>query len=110
MFDSIISGQLLSRVGGHYRLQGAVGIVIIAVGIALLSMMTVEASCTRTVVNIAIMGLGLGVTLPLYTIVVQNAVSHDILGVATSLTILFRARDGSVKSYYPTRAISCTGA
>jgi EmrB/QacA subfamily drug resistance transporter len=93
---SIISGQLLSRAGGHYRLQGAIGIAIMGAGLALLSRMTVETSYTDAVMRIVITGLGLGITLPLYTIAVQNAVPYNLLGVATSSTAFFRSIGGSV--------------
>jgi hypothetical protein len=93
---SIISGQFLSRAGGHYRIQGAIGIAIMSVGLALLSRMTVETSYTDAVMKIIITGFGLGITLPLYTIAVQNAVPYNLLGVATSSTAFFRSIGGSV--------------
>ena len=93
---SFISGQLLSRAGGHYRIQGAVGIAIMGTGLALLSRMTAETSYANAVLNIAITGFGLGITMPLYTIAVQNAVPYSLLGVATSSTAFFRSIGGSV--------------
>ncbi len=92
---SIISGQLLSRAGGHYRLQGAVGLAIMASGMFLLSRMTVETSYARAVVNIILVGIGLGITMPLYIIAVQNAVPHAVLGIATSTTNFFRQIGGA---------------
>jgi EmrB/QacA subfamily drug resistance transporter len=93
---SFISGQLLSRAGGHYRIQGAAGIAIMGAGLALLSRMTAETSYTHAVSNIVITGFGLGITMPLYTIAVQNAVPYNLLGVATSSTAFFRSIGGSV--------------
>jgi EmrB/QacA subfamily drug resistance transporter len=93
---SFISGQLLSRAGGHYRIQGAIGTAVMGVGIALLSQMTAATSYVSAVVNIIITGIGLGITMPLYTIAVQNAVPYNILGVATSSTAFFRSIGGSV--------------
>ncbi len=92
---SIISGQLLSRAGGHYRLQGAVGLIIMALGMFLLSRMTVETSYARAVTNIVLVGFGLGITMPLYTISVQNAVPYAFLGVATSTVNFFRQIGGA---------------
>jgi MFS family permease len=93
---SFTSGQLLSRAGGHYRIQGAVGIAIMSVGLALLSQMTAETGYPQAVLNIVITGFGLGITMPLYTIAVQNAVPYNLLGVATSSTAFFRSIGGSV--------------
>jgi EmrB/QacA subfamily drug resistance transporter len=93
---SFISGQMLSRAGGHYRIQGAIGTAMMGVGLALLSRMTAETSYSSAVVNIVITGFGLGITMPLYTIAVQNAVPYHVLGVATSSTAFFRSIGGSV--------------
>lgn len=93
---SIVSGQLLSRTGGHYKIQGAIGIAIMLVGMILLSRMTIDTSYAFAVLNIVITGLGLGITMPLYMIAVQNAVPHEVLGVATSSVAFFRSIGGSV--------------
>ena len=42
VFGSFISGQLLARAGGHYRLQGAVGLALMAIGLWLLSQMNID--------------------------------------------------------------------
>jgi len=93
---SFVSGQLLSRAGGHYRIQGTAGIAIMTAGMYMLSRMTMETSYSMAVVNIVVTGFGLGIIMPLYTIAVQNAVPYEVLGVATSLTAFFRSLGGSV--------------
>jgi len=92
---SVISGQVLSRAGGHYRIQGAAGIIFMALGLFLLSRMTVETSYATAVMNIIIMGLGLGITMPVYVIAVQNAVPYSIMGIATSTNQFFRSIGGA---------------
>ncbi|MFC2056327.1 MDR family MFS transporter [Chloroflexota bacterium] len=96
VIGALISGQLLSRAGGHYRLQGIVGLATMALGMVLLSRMTVETSYGTAIMNIVLMGFGLGITFPLYTIAVQNAVPYEVLGVATSSTAFFRSIGGIV--------------
>jgi EmrB/QacA subfamily drug resistance transporter len=93
---SFISGQMLSRTGGHYRLQGMVGVGIMAFGMALFTRMTVDTTTATAIRNMVIMGFGLGITMPLYTIAVQNAVPYRILGAATSSAAFFRSIGGSV--------------
>jgi EmrB/QacA subfamily drug resistance transporter len=93
---SFVSGQILSRAGGHYRLQGFVGLGVMAAGIFLLSRLTAESSYAMAVVYIVITGLGLGTTMPLYMISVQNAVPYEVLGVATSASAFFRSIGGAV--------------
>ncbi len=93
---SFLSGQLLSRAGGHYRLQGVVGLGLMGAGIFLLSRMGIGTSYGVAVVNIVITGFGLGITMPLYTIAVQNAVPYNLLGIATSTVPFIRSIGASV--------------
>ena len=95
VFGALISGQVLSRAGGHYRIQGVFGIAVMAVGMGLLGTMGVETSYARAVAYIVVMGLGLGISMPLYTIAVQNAVPYAVMGVATSTTAFFRSIGGA---------------
>ena len=92
---AVISGQLLSRAGGHYRIQGIAGISLMALGLFLLTRMTVDTTFGIAVINIVITGLGLGITMPLYLIAVQNAVPHSVLGIATSTNAFFRTLGGA---------------
>jgi|GEM_PF-3561609 len=95
VLGSFVSGQFLARTGGHYKIQGGVGLTVLALGLALLSRMTLETSFAEAVFNITVAGIGLGVVLPLYTVAVQNSVSYDLLGVATSSTAFFRSLGGA---------------
>jgi EmrB/QacA subfamily drug resistance transporter len=92
---AVVSGQLLSRAGGHYRIQGIAGISLMALGLFLLTRMTVDTTSGTAVINIVITGLGLGITMPLYLIAVQNAVPHSVLGIATSTNAFFRTLGGA---------------
>ncbi|MFA5056097.1 MAG: MDR family MFS transporter [Dehalococcoidia bacterium] len=90
----VISGQMLSRAGGHYRWQGLFGIGVMAAGMYLLSCMTTGTTHATAVFFIIITGFGLGVTMPVYTIAVQNAVPYRIMGVATASNQFFRSIGG----------------
>ncbi len=96
VFGALLSGQLLSRAGGHYRIQGAVGILIMLIGMFLLSTMTAQTSNATAIRNIVITGFGLGITMPLFLIAVQNAVPHSVLGIATSTNTFFRTVGGTL--------------
>ena len=93
---AILSGQALSRLGGHYRWQGALGIAVMATGTALFSRVTPDTSNAAAVTRIVIIGFGLGITMPVFTIAVQNAVPFSMMGVATSSTQFFRSIGGTV--------------
>ena len=90
------SGQLLSRAGGHYRIQALAGFAVMATGLFLLSTMSVDTSFGTAVTNIVITGLGLGITMPVLLIAVQNAVPHSVLGVVTSTNTFFRTIGGAL--------------
>jgi len=93
---SFISGQLLSRAGGHYRIQALFGFGIMAIGVWFLSHMSLRTSYSQAVLSLIITGFGLGSTAPLFTIAVQNAVPHNMLGVASSVPPFFFSLGGSV--------------
>ena len=93
---STISGYILSRTGGHYRLQGAIGLGVMIIGLFFITRWTIETSFTSALISIIFVGFGLGITLPLYTIAIQNAVPYSLLGVSTSLVPFFRSIGGAV--------------
>ena len=93
---AVLAGQALSRLGGHYRLQGFVGVAIMTAGMFLVSRMTAQTGYGRAVLSIVVMGFGLGNTFPVFTIAVQNAVPQSLLGVATSATQFYRSIGGAV--------------
>jgi EmrB/QacA subfamily drug resistance transporter len=92
---SFVSGQVLARTGGHYKIQGAVGLAVLAAGLFLISRWTPETSTFITIIHLIMAGFGVGVTMPLYTIAVQNAVPYNILGATTSMVPFFRAMGGA---------------
>ena len=96
VFGAFISGQLLSRAGGHYRLQGVVGLVILVCGLWLLSQMNIDTPEAIAMRNMIIAGFGLGITMPIYILAVQNVVPYKILGAATSSMTFSRSLGGSV--------------
>ena len=70
--------------------------MIMTLGLALVSRMSTETSFASAVVNIVVMGFGLGVTFPTFTIAVQNAVPHSLLGVTTSAVQFYRSLGGTL--------------
>ena len=62
----------------------------------MLSRMSPDTSFGSAVGNIVLMGVGLGITFPPYTIAVQNAVPYQVLGIATSSIQFFRSIGGTL--------------
>ena len=96
VFGAASSGQILARTGGHYRLQGIVGVSIMASGMFLLSRVSADTTQAYALIAAVIMGFGLGTSFPLFTIAVQNGVPQQYLGIATSSTQFFRSVGGSI--------------
>ncbi|EDL66052.1 MDR family MFS transporter [Bacillus sp. SG-1] len=95
VFASAIGGQLITKTG-KYKLIALLGLFIMASGLASLSMMDSNTTNTTAVINMIIVGTGLGLSFPVFTLTVQNAVQHQYLGVSTAATQLFRQIGGTV--------------
>jgi EmrB/QacA subfamily drug resistance transporter len=93
---SVVSGQLISRAGGHYRLHAGIGFVVMAVGFFLLSRMTPETTTAVAVIYIIIVGVGNGLVMPIHTLAVQNTVPYAVMGTATSMIALLRPLGGVI--------------
>jgi len=96
ILGSLFSGNLLSRMGGHYKIQAIIGVLFMAAGCFLLSRISVDTSYGMIVIYIMLQGFGVGIQLPLLTVTVQNAVPYKMLGVATSSVNFFRSIGGAV--------------
>jgi len=92
---SIISGLILSRTG-RYKILAIVGTAVTTGGMLLLSQMSVDTENITLVRNMVILGLGMGTSMALYTIVVQNAFPMERLGVVTASLAFFRSIGGVV--------------
>jgi EmrB/QacA subfamily drug resistance transporter len=90
IFSSIVGGQLLSRTG-RYKILAIIGFAVAAIGMFLLSRMTVTTNQGEIIRNMIITGLGAGVLLSLFTIVVQNAFPYRQLGEVTASLNFFRS-------------------
>jgi len=90
MFSSIVGGQILSRTG-RYKILAIFGFSVAAVGMFLLSRMTATTSNGLISLNMIVTGLGIGVMMSLFTIVVQNAFPFRQLGQVTAGLTFFRS-------------------
>ncbi|MBO8172863.1 MAG: MFS transporter [Bacillaceae bacterium] len=95
VITSAIVGQIMTRTG-KYKKVGILGMAIMAGGMYLLTTMDMETGSFTVVVYMIIMGMGLGSSFPVFTLTVQNGVSHRFIGVATSSVQLFRQLGGTV--------------
>lgn len=94
MLTAITSGNIVSRTG-RYKIFPVVGSPIIAVGLWLLSRLDETSSVLRTSLSMFVLGLGIGLSMQVLTIIVQNTVAYRDLGVATSGVTFFRTLGGA---------------
>src|SRR5437667_2159401 len=80
---SLITGQLMVRMR-RYRYLGTVGAVLLVIGLYLLSQVTVGSPEIEVVRDLVLVGLGVGVGMPLYLNATQSAVDPRYLGVVSS--------------------------
>jgi MFS family permease len=92
---SIAAGQLMTRTG-RYKSLGVSGMALTALGMFLLSRMDLTTSYSTVVANMMVVGLGLGMTMPVFNLAVQNAVDIRQIGVATSSMQFLRSIGGSL--------------
>ncbi|WP_278266103.1 MDR family MFS transporter [Nocardia sp. AG03] len=86
---SVFSGQVVGRTG-QYRYFPIVGMAVMAIGLGLMSTMGRDTSAWLESLYMLILGSGLGLSMQVLTIVVQNTVPYADLGTATSGVTFFR--------------------
>lgn len=87
--SSVLSGQYVSRTG-RYKALPIAGFGFIAAGLVLLSTVTVTTSEPQLCLYMAVMGLGLGATMQLLVLIVQNSFPVTEVGTATASNNYFR--------------------
>jgi hypothetical protein len=93
VFGSVVGGQVTSRIG-RYKPLMLIGETLLLIGVILLSRMTADVTYARVTAYMVLCGSGLGPTLPLYPLAVQNAVDSRKIGQATSTAQFFRQIGG----------------
>ena len=89
-----LSGQALSRTGGHYRIQALIGLSVMVVGMYFISTMDENTTFASAVIYLVIMGFGMGSTFPTFTLSVQNSVPFRVMGTATAAIQFYRSIGG----------------
>jgi EmrB/QacA subfamily drug resistance transporter len=94
LLTSIVSGMLISRFG-RYKVFPVLGSAVMTLGMYLLSTVHATTGDGPMYLYMIVLGLGLGGVMQVLVIVVQNAVPHGELGVATAGATFFRSIGGS---------------
>ncbi len=97
VFSSALSGQIVSRTG-KYKVLTVCGVALTTIAMFFFSRLSTDTSHTELVIKMILMGLGLGVTMPIFNLVVQSAFEPRYLGVVTSSLQVARNIGGTVGS------------
>jgi EmrB/QacA subfamily drug resistance transporter len=94
---STVTGFVMRRIK-YYRFLGTIGVAVMIVGMWMLSQITPTTPEWRVVADLIVVGIGLGVTFPLYLTAVQVALPRHFMGVASSQIQFWRNLGGTVGS------------
>jgi len=89
LLTSVVVGAAVSRTG-KYKLYPIFGAAILGLGLYLLSTTTVATSIALICTYMAVIGVGLGLSMQILTLVVQNTFAHKLVGTATAANNYFR--------------------
>jgi EmrB/QacA subfamily drug resistance transporter len=89
IFSSILAGQVVSRTG-RYKAMLALAMALLTIGLALFTNLRDDTSTPALWAWMLIAGLGVGPTMAIFTLIVQNDVPFARLGTATSDLTLIR--------------------
>ncbi|MFC8515563.1 DHA2 family efflux MFS transporter permease subunit [Streptomyces sp. NPDC057257] len=90
LISSTASGQIVSRTG-RWKVFPVAGTGVTALGLLLLHQLDEHSSTAEMSTYFFVFGLGLGLVMQVLVLIVQNAVSYEDLGVATSGATFFRS-------------------
>jgi EmrB/QacA subfamily drug resistance transporter len=94
VFASIIGSRLLLNFS--YRTIVLTGMSSLTIGSLLMSFVGVDTPLSRVMFNLALMGVGMGLTVPAFTIAVQSSVDRKKLGTATATLQFARVIGGAL--------------
>ena len=90
-FTSIVGGRLMIKV--NFRLLAIIGMGLLVIGSVFMTTINVGSSQLAIMFYTSLMGIGMGLTIPVFMIIIQTSVPRNVLGTATS-TIQFSRNIG----------------
>jgi EmrB/QacA subfamily drug resistance transporter len=94
IFTSIVSGQLISKLG-RYKWFPVAGTAVMAAGMALFVRLGVDTAMWETFIPMVVIGVGLGLAMQPLILAVQNSLELRDMGAGTSAATFFRSLGGS---------------
>ena len=92
---SIVTGQVVSRTG-RYKKPAIIGVTATTAGLLWLSTVSTSTMGAGLTERMMLVGAGLGLCMPIFNLIVQNAFDHSRLGVVTASVQMFRSIGATV--------------
>jgi EmrB/QacA subfamily drug resistance transporter len=92
---SLISGQVTSRTG-RYKILPIIGAVVMTIGIYLLTHLSVTTTRLDAALCFVVLGVGMGFLMQITSLIAQNSVPQQDMGVASSSRAFFQQIGGSL--------------
>ena len=89
LITSIASGQAVARTG-RYKIFPIVGSIVMGVGLVLIASMHITTPTWLMCVYLAVFGIGIGLSMQILTLIVQNSFPVTMVGTATAANNYFR--------------------
>lgn len=95
LLTSALAGQIMTKTG-KYKKMAIIGLIVMTLSMVLMYFMEPGTSIYVLIMYLILLGLGIGIAMPVFSLTVQNAVSPQQLGVATATSQLFRSLGGTI--------------
>ncbi|WP_424322055.1 MDR family MFS transporter [Gordonia sp. (in: high G+C Gram-positive bacteria)] len=89
LVSSIASGQAVAR-SGRYKMFPIVGTIIMGIGLLLIASMHITTPTWLMCAYLAVFGIGIGLSMQILTLIVQNSFPLSMVGTATAANNYFR--------------------
>ncbi|SNY24305.1 MDR family MFS transporter [Paractinoplanes atraurantiacus] len=89
------AGKALTMIA-RYRILAVIAFALMVAGLLMLSRVGADSGSGMTIVAMILIGVGIGITFPMATSVVQSAAPPELMGVATSQVQFWRMMAGPV--------------
>lgn len=92
---SILTGSIIAKIG-RYKFIAIIGAVVLAAGVFLMTQMAPTTTSFEITRDVFLIGIGLGILMPLVNLATQNALPRQVLGVGTSAVTFLRSMGSTV--------------
>lgn len=80
---ALVAGQIMTRTG-KYKLISVLAALLMSVGLYLFTLLSADSNYTSVIIDMLVLGLGIGSLLPILNVAVQNAFPYQDMGIVNA--------------------------